>query len=268
MLQKVPSLFSMFVFPFHRVEALVSSARQPLTSQAIKGAIFLTFLPPVSSQRRRLKGPYATRHLCADSVLATLQDRPHERVQSFPDKGSWPLVTWKRLRNAKCSSFQPDRLQLNRKVDYHLCQLSGARKWVLAAKSLAYLQQMCFPWSTFCECNCLKIHPMGWKPDHLVTYLNLNLEEKANNLKNSHNMWKTKIESTQRNKYQMGTPLWQSKLVLLSWVRWRHLCSINKIHFLGITGLQLGWPGWSTDSVLQHAAGLMQRQELGDKAHL
>jgi len=104
--RKPPSLFCLFVFPFHWVKALVSCARQPLSSQVIKGGIFLTFLARVSSQSRRLKWSYAMMHLCGDSVLASWQDHPHEQVQWLPDKGSWPLVTWKTLRNAKCSSFQ------------------------------------------------------------------------------------------------------------------------------------------------------------------
>lgn len=38
-----------------------------------------------------------------------------------------------------------DKLQLNREVDYDVCQCVGARKWVLAAKSLSYPKKICFP---------------------------------------------------------------------------------------------------------------------------
>lgn len=162
----------------------------------------------------------------------------------------------------KCKTQQlsADRLQLNREVDFRLCQLSGARKWVLAAKSLAYLQQTCFPWSTFCKCNCLKIHLIGWRPDLSVTYLNLNLKKKANNLKNSHNIGTMKTESTQRNNYQIGRLLWP---VPLTRVRLWHLCSNHRT-----ASLQLGWPEWSTGRLLTAHRGLLQAQELGHKAHL
>lgn len=48
-------------------------------------------------------------------------------------------VDVKETQKCKMQQLSPDRLQLNRKEDNHLCQLSDARKWVLAAKSLAYL---------------------------------------------------------------------------------------------------------------------------------
>lgn len=51
----------------------------------------------------------------------------------------------KEIQKCKMQQLSADRLQLNREVDYGLCQRSGARKWVLVAKSLAYLKQICFP---------------------------------------------------------------------------------------------------------------------------
>lgn len=51
----------------------------------------------------------------------------------------------KEIQKCKMQQLSADRLQLNREVDYGLCQCSGARKWVLVAKSLAYLKQICFP---------------------------------------------------------------------------------------------------------------------------
>lgn len=59
-----------------------------------------------------------------------------------------------------------------------------------------------------------------------------------------------KIESTQRNNYQMETPLRHFKPDPLTRVRLWHLCSINKILFLVIPSLKSGWPRWSTGSLL------------------
>lgn len=63
----------------------------------------------------------------------------------IPRQGIVTSGDMKESQKCKMQQLSADRLQLNREVDYHLCQLSGARKWVLAAKSLAYLQQMRFP---------------------------------------------------------------------------------------------------------------------------
>lgn len=48
----------------------------------------------------------------------------------------------------------------------------------------------------------------------------------------------------------MGTPLWQSKPVLLIKVVLWHLCSISKILFLGIASIQLRWAEWPTGTLL------------------
>lgn len=76
----------------------------------------------------------------------------------IPRQGIVTSGNMKEVQKCKMQQLSSDRLQLNREVHYDISQHLGARKWVLAAKSLAHLKQICFPRSSYCECNCLKIY--------------------------------------------------------------------------------------------------------------
>lgn len=79
----------------------------------------------------------------------------------IPRKGIVTSGNMKEVQKCKMQQLSSDKLQLNREVHYDISQHLGARKWVLAAKSLAHLKQICFPRSSYCECNCLKIYIIG-----------------------------------------------------------------------------------------------------------
>lgn len=54
----------------------------------------------------------------------------------IPRQGIVTSGDMKETQKCKMQQLSSDRLQLSRKVDYDVCQRLGARKWVLAVKSL------------------------------------------------------------------------------------------------------------------------------------
>lgn len=53
------------------VSLVLSGGTQWLAVQVYSGAVFLTFLAPVSLLHRRFSGPYNMKHLCGSSLQAT-----------------------------------------------------------------------------------------------------------------------------------------------------------------------------------------------------